>query len=66
MIPMPVNITLTGHLATFYASVSASFVIEQQGLPKLSVGTESTVTWNGDSPQSRVDALRARYERSKN
>ncbi|TEB35435.1 Ribokinase-like protein [Coprinellus micaceus] len=52
--------------ATFYASVSASFVIEQQGLPKLSVGTESTVTWNGDSPQSRVDALRARYERSKN
>ncbi|KAF7301436.1 PfkB domain-containing protein [Mycena indigotica] len=39
--------------ATYYASVSASFVIEQQGLPKLSEAGD----WNGDSPQRRLEQL---------
>ncbi|KAJ7638633.1 Ribokinase-like protein [Roridomyces roridus] len=43
--------------ATFYASVSASFIIEQQGLPTVS----STDSWNGDSPRRRLDSLKARH-----
>jgi len=47
--------------AAFYASVSASFTIEQQGLPSLSVNSESGVEeWNGDSPRRRLEALRQR------
>ncbi|PFH52685.1 hypothetical protein AMATHDRAFT_2075 [Amanita thiersii Skay4041] len=42
--------------ATLYASVSASFVIEQEGLPGLS----SDNTWNGDSPKRRLELLRRR------
>ncbi|KAF7331930.1 PfkB domain-containing protein [Mycena kentingensis (nom. inval.)] len=42
--------------ATLYASVSASFIIEQTGLPSLS----SMGEWNHDSPQRRLDELRAR------
>ncbi|KAI6035433.1 Ribokinase-like protein [Pisolithus orientalis] len=40
-------------VATLYAAVSASFVIEQSGLPVLK--------WNNDIPQRRVDALRQRH-----
>nr|GAT53969.1 predicted protein [Mycena chlorophos] len=42
--------------ATFHASVSASFVIEQPGLPNLTGEAE----WNGDSPQRRLEQLRTR------
>ncbi|KAF8639802.1 hypothetical protein AX17_001061 [Amanita inopinata Kibby_2008] len=42
--------------ATLYASVSASFIIEQEGLPVLS----PEGTWNNDSPQRRLEVLRKR------
>ncbi|KAF9221896.1 Ribokinase-like protein [Gyrodon lividus] len=52
--------------ATLYASVSASFVIEQQGLPSLSVNAKTGVEeWNNDSPQRRVDALRQHHSKKK-
>ncbi|KAL1744386.1 Ribokinase-like protein [Schizophyllum fasciatum] len=47
--------------ATYYASVSASFIIQQFGLPRMSV-TEKGTTWNGESPESRLAALRKRHE----
>ncbi|KAF8450784.1 Ribokinase-like protein [Boletus edulis BED1] len=47
--------------AALYASVSASFTIEQYGLPSLSVNSESGVEeWNEDSPRRRLEALRQR------
>ncbi|KAJ7699867.1 Ribokinase-like protein [Mycena rosella] len=45
--------------ATFYASVTASFVIEQGGLPTISVVNGST-QWNGDSPERRLHELQTR------
>ncbi|KAF8633672.1 hypothetical protein AX15_001283 [Amanita polypyramis BW_CC] len=52
------GLLLTGNVveATLYASVSASFVIEQEGLPLLSSGN----IWNNDSPQRRLELLRRR------
>ncbi|TFK43159.1 Ribokinase-like protein [Crucibulum laeve] len=49
--------------AVFYASVSASFIIEQEGLPRFSQSTDDgdTSTWNGDSPQRRLDELRKQH-----
>ena len=47
--------------ATFYATVSASFTIEQQGLPILSSNPGDEPRWNGDSPARRVDELKARH-----
>lgn len=44
--------------ATLYASVSASFVIEQNGLPVLS----SDGVWNEDSPRTRLEALRRQIQ----
>lgn len=41
-------------LAAFYASISASFIIEQEGLPRMS--TDSTM-WNGDKPYDRLEKL---------
>jgi len=50
--------------ATFYASVSASFTIEQAGLPTLSRATNSNTTqWNGDFPQRRLKELFKRHGR---
>lgn len=50
--------------ATLYATISAAFVIEQEGLPQMSevVNDEgSTVTmWNGDSPEQRLRLLQDR------
>jgi len=40
-----------------YASVSASFVIEQQGLPALSFGEGGEEVWNGQAAQARLDRL---------
>ena len=49
--------------ATLHASISASFVIEQEGLPVIS--EESTGTWNGDDPFRRLDILRERHKNKK-
>jgi len=43
--------------AVLYATVSASFTIEQYGLPPIGPGT----LWNGDSPERRVEELQNRY-----
>ncbi|GAW01860.1 Ribokinase-like protein [Lentinula edodes] len=51
--------------AVFYATVSASFVIEQSGLPAItSSGDRALEQWNNDSPRRRLEALksRARHE----
>jgi len=47
--------------AVLYASVSASFVIEQEGLP-LVEPDGGLWKWNGDSPQRRLSDLRNRSE----
>ncbi|KAJ3555146.1 hypothetical protein NM688_g2740 [Phlebia brevispora] len=47
--------------ATLYATVSSSFIIEQEGLPILSRREEANGTivelWNGETPQSRLELL---------
>jgi sugar/nucleoside kinase (ribokinase family) len=63
--------------AALYATVSASFVVEQMGLPVLltpsptprptaeqgNQGPSSgSERWNGDSPWNRLEALRARLD----
>ena len=50
---------LTRPTAVLYASVSASFIIEQEGLPHLELDAGSW-KWNGDSPQRRLSELRQR------
>lgn len=48
--------------ATLYATVSASLMIEQGGLPTLRVAPETGIEeWNNDLPQRRLDALRGRH-----
>ncbi|KAG6855060.1 hypothetical protein C0991_005989 [Blastosporella zonata] len=49
--------------ATFYASVSASFIIEQEGLPLLFQNEVGDSLWNDDVPQKRLKTLLARHER---
>ncbi|KAJ6629207.1 Ribokinase-like protein [Mycena sp. CBHHK59/15] len=49
--------------ATFYASVSASFTIEQGSLPSISTVTGSK-EWNGDHPARRLNELRTRQTES--
>ncbi|KAJ3810517.1 Ribokinase-like protein [Lentinula aff. lateritia] len=47
--------------AVFYATVSASFVIEQSGLPEItSSGDKALTQWNNDSPWRRLEALKSR------
>lgn len=56
------GLTLTNnnvHEAMFYASVSASFVIQQFGLPSYDPKTN---TWNGDSPRRRVDSYLKQWQ----
>lgn len=48
---------LTRSIAVLYASVSASFIIEQEGLPSMESDGRS---WNGNSPQRRLSDLRKR------
>jgi hypothetical protein len=56
-----VSILLT---AAFYASVSASFTIEQAGIPTISSSdVQGSALWNGDLPERRLQALRARHGR---
>jgi len=50
---------LTRSTATLYASVSASFIVEQEGLPLMEPDGGSW-RWNGDSPQRRLSDLRNR------
>ncbi|KAJ6539158.1 Ribokinase-like protein [Mycena capillaripes] len=45
--------------ASFHASVAASFIIEQEGLPIISV-VNGTTQWNSDSPQRRLEDLKKR------
>ncbi|KAI9067619.1 Ribokinase-like protein [Trametes sanguinea] len=55
--------------ATLYASVSASFTIEQEGLPRLTHAVDQTgrqaELWNGDSPQRRLKELQGRLATTK-
>jgi len=50
--------------AVLYATVSASFIIEQEGLP--AVTYTPMEEWNGDQPLRRLDALRKRHENTAN
>jgi len=50
--------------AALCATVSASFIIEQEGLP--AVTHTPTEEWNGDQPLRRLDALRKRHENISN
>lgn len=50
--------------ATLYATVSASYTIEQAGLPRLTQeqdeGGRIVEMWNGDSPHRRLNKLQDR------
>ncbi|KAI0663092.1 Ribokinase-like protein [Cubamyces menziesii] len=50
--------------ATLYATVSASFTIEQEGLPRLTrtkdANSAEVELWNGDSPERRLKELQDR------
>ncbi|WRT70892.1 uncharacterized protein IL334_007891 [Kwoniella shivajii] len=48
--------------ALLYATVSASFVVEQFGLPILSQVGDDKEEWNGDSPYRRLESLGKRVE----
>ncbi|GJE84589.1 Ribokinase-like protein [Phanerochaete sordida] len=52
--------------ATLYATISPSFIIEQEGLPTLTrnIGDDGAIIelWNGDTPQRRLEDLRARIK----
>ncbi|TFY72501.1 hypothetical protein EVG20_g506 [Dentipellis fragilis] len=50
--------------AAFYGTVSASFIIEQQGLPHISQSlnaTEPVEHWNNDYPTHRLQELKRRH-----
>ncbi|KAL8278719.1 hypothetical protein RQP46_008788 [Phenoliferia psychrophenolica] len=47
-------------VATQMAAVSASFTIEQFGLPKFAVGQVGSETWSGGSPATRLAEMKAR------
>lgn len=49
--------------ATLYASVSASFTVQQLGLPHLTVSSDGVEEWNQDSPHRRLEVLRQRQGR---
>jgi len=52
------------YAAALYATVSASFIIEQEGLPNISLITVAgnlIEEWNRDSPQRRLKELRTRH-----
>ncbi|KAL5488120.1 hypothetical protein ACEPAI_6228 [Sanghuangporus weigelae] len=49
--------------AVKYAAVSASFTIEQLGLPRLTKTAEGMELWNNDNPSRRLDELRARHSK---
>ncbi|KDR83352.1 hypothetical protein GALMADRAFT_219185 [Galerina marginata CBS 339.88] len=52
--------------ATLYAAVSASFIIEQEGLPSLLRASSLEESWNGDIPLRRLRVLQTRQENNPN
>lgn len=52
--------TQTLHLAAQLGSISASLVIEQQSLPRLTVRPDGKELWNGETVQSRLRRLQER------
>ncbi|GHJ87130.1 hypothetical protein NliqN6_3532 [Naganishia liquefaciens] len=44
--------------AAYYATISASFAIEQDGLPKLSKAPDGSEVWNSDNPEERLVNLK--------
>lgn len=60
-----VGVRCTLIAAVVWASVAASFVVEQDGLPSMTkiLGRE---VWNGDYPWERVDALKKKREMAEN
>jgi hypothetical protein len=44
-----------------WGTVAASFIIEQHGLPEVSMEVGGEL-WNGEDPWERLKALRARLE----
>lgn len=52
---------LTPIIAALYATISASFIIEQAGLPSLDKpAPDGSEKWNNDYPHRRLEVLRAR------
>jgi len=51
--------------ATLFGAVSASFTIEQEGLPSVTPNPEDQdwPNWNGDSPRRRLAELRKRLQK---
>ncbi|KAF7776378.1 hypothetical protein Agabi119p4_4771 [Agaricus bisporus var. burnettii] len=51
--------------ATLFATVSASFAIEQGGLPVMTADPQNTdvTNWNGDSPMRRLEKLREKLRK---
>ena len=52
---------LTRCAATLYASVSASYTIEQEGLPRISMALDGSPLWNGEKPDERLKVMKERY-----
>jgi len=50
--------------ASFYGSVSASFIIEQEGIPVITHERDGHVVFNGDDPARRLEELRHRHNRA--
>ena len=50
-------------LATLHATVSASFIIEQEGLPSLTGASSGVELWNEDEPINRLKILQQRHEK---
>lgn len=48
--------------AAFFATISASYTIEQHGLPRITRPSSDVLSeeWNGDSPWRRLEELKAR------
>ncbi|PPQ95513.1 hypothetical protein CVT26_008541 [Gymnopilus dilepis] len=49
--------------ATLHATVSASFIIEQEGLPSLTRASSGVELWNEDESINRLKILQQRYEK---
>ncbi|CED84062.1 Carbohydrate kinase PfkB [Phaffia rhodozyma] len=47
--------------AAAYGSISASFIVQQSGLPTLGITSEGFETWNNERPLDRLKQFRARY-----
>jgi len=53
--------------AVLHGSVSASYIIEQLGLPNMShTINDSEELWNGDSPRDRLQKIRKQFHESAN